>query len=86
MLGSDTTTQTGRHTILLENVLHVLDAICNRFSPLVFGGGMSFNEDIWVGGNGAWTATSFAWGMRLVLADGRKGGSEVVDGERCVFV
>ncbi|RMJ23921.1 hypothetical protein PHISP_05198, partial [Aspergillus sp. HF37] len=41
------------HTIVLENVLHIPGAICNGFSPLVFGGGMSCNPDVWVGGDGA---------------------------------
>jgi hypothetical protein len=68
------------HTIVLENVLHIPGAICNGFSPLVFGGGMSCNPDVWVGGDGAWVATPFGGGMRLVLERGRKGGSEVVDG------
>lgn len=73
---------TKSHTITLENVLHIPTAICNGFSPLVYGGGMSCHQDVWVGGSGdgGWIAKPFAGGMRLVLSGGRKGGSEVVDG------
>lgn len=73
------------HRILLENVLYIPQAICNGFSPVVFGGGMSCEEGIGAVGPG-WIARPFAGGMRLVLAagsgagSGAGGGSEVVEG------
>ncbi|KAI3002264.1 hypothetical protein CBS147346_6098 [Aspergillus niger] len=37
------------HTIVLENVLHIPEAVCNGFNPLLFGSSMSCTETAWMG-------------------------------------
>lgn len=74
----------GSHTVILENVLHIPEAVCNGFSPLLYGTSMSCNEDCWVGGdtmgNPVWFSTPFAGGTKLALAGNPQGESEMIQG------
>lgn len=81
------------HTIVLENVLHIPEAICNGFNPLLYGSSMSCNQDYWDGGdtsgNPVWFSTPFAGGSRLVLAGNPQGESEMIQGRYytlCLYV
>ncbi|PYI25132.1 hypothetical protein BP00DRAFT_410219 [Aspergillus indologenus CBS 114.80] len=60
------------HTLVLENVLHIPEAVCNGFNPLLYGSSMSCTAERWTGADRAgtplWVATPFAGGSRLVLA------------------
>ncbi|KAL4971246.1 hypothetical protein BDW66DRAFT_163833 [Aspergillus desertorum] len=60
------------HTLVLENVLHIPEALCNGFNPLLIGSSMSCHADYWEGhdrwGNGMWFGTRFCGVGRLVLA------------------
>ncbi|PYH86823.1 hypothetical protein BO82DRAFT_388413 [Aspergillus uvarum CBS 121591] len=60
------------HTLVLENVLHIPEAVCNGFNPLLYGSSMSCTAESWTGADRAgtplWVATPFAGGSRLVLA------------------
>lgn len=72
------------HTIVLENVLHLPDAICNGFNPLLYGSGMSCQEEYWEGGdtsgNPVWFSTPFAGHTKLVLAGDPQGETEIIQG------
>ncbi|XRM43947.1 hypothetical protein ABZX51_007103 [Aspergillus tubingensis] len=72
------------HTIVLENVLHIPEAVCNGFNPLLFGSSMSCTETAWMGadreGRLMWVAMPFRGGSRLVLAGGLVGESEIIEG------
>ncbi|RDW72679.1 uncharacterized protein DSM5745_07851 [Aspergillus mulundensis] len=68
------------HTIVLENVLHIPEALCNGFNPLLVGSSMSCLADRWEGcdrfGRGMWYGTRFCGLGRLVLAPGPDGQAE----------
>lgn len=69
--------------LVLHDVLHVPDALCNGFSPAVFGGWLRSEGGVVVGCRAVgeeWFATPFAGGFRLVLRGARTGGSDVVEG------
>lgn len=74
----------GAHTLVLENVLHLPDAICNGFNPLLYGSGMSCHQEYWQGGdasgNPVWFSTPFAGQTKLVLAGDPQGESEIIPG------
>ena len=81
------------HIIVLENVLHIPEAICNGFNPLLYGSSMSCNQDYWEGGdtsgNPVWFSTPFAGGTKLVLAGNPQGESEMIQGREyglCLYV
>ncbi|KAI9933773.1 hypothetical protein ASPWEDRAFT_104267 [Aspergillus wentii DTO 134E9] len=78
-------TQFGSHTIILENVLHIPDAVCNGFNPLLVGSSMSCEAEMWsgadAGGNAMWYSRPFAGGTRLVLAGNPQGESELIEGK-----
>ncbi|RAH48850.1 uncharacterized protein BO95DRAFT_439962 [Aspergillus brunneoviolaceus CBS 621.78] len=68
----NTQSNTNTHTLVLENVLHIPEAVCNGFNPLLYGSSMSCTAESWTGADRAgtplWVATPFAGGSRLVLA------------------
>lgn len=71
--------------LVLNDVLHIPEALCNGFNPVVYGGWMRSEGGVVVGGSegegtGEWFARAFAGSFRVEMAGGRKGGSEVVDG------
>lgn len=72
------------HVITLQDVLHIPDALCNGFNPLLYGSSMSCHTDLWEGrdakGTPLWYSLPFAGASRLALAQRRCGGSELVDG------
>jgi hypothetical protein len=72
------------HVILLEDVLHIPDAVCNGFNPLLYGSSMSCNMEYWEGsdrrGEPVWVAVPYAGGTRLVLAGDPRGESELIPG------
>ncbi|KJJ33719.1 hypothetical protein AFLA70_556g000451 [Aspergillus flavus AF70] len=72
------------HVIVLEDVLHIPEAVCNGFNPLLFGSSMSCNADYWEGadrsGQPVWFSLPFAGHTRLVLAGDPKGESELIEG------
>lgn len=72
------------HTITLENVLHIPEAVCNGFNPLLYGSGMSCHQEYWEGGdtsgNPVWFSTPFAGSTKLVLAGDPQGESEMIQG------
>ncbi|KAE8364537.1 hypothetical protein BDV27DRAFT_128312 [Aspergillus caelatus] len=72
------------HVIVLEDVLHIPEAVCNGFNPLLFGSSMSCNTDYWEGadrsGQPVWFSLPFAGHTRLVLAGDPKGESELIEG------
>jgi len=72
-------TDPSAHTTTLENVLHILDAICNGFSSPASRCCQSFGEfTIGVdrpGGLGVWYGKRFVGVWRLVLAGKRQGKS-----------
>lgn len=79
---------TDTNVLELHEVLHVPEAVCNGFNPLLYGSSMSCYEGFWEGrvpGGGErpeWVARGFAGGARLVL-EGRGEedgvGSEIID-------
>lgn len=86
---SESGTGTGTGILVLDDVLHIPEALCNGFNPVVYGGWMRSEGGIVVGGRQGeegegggeeWFARAFAGSFRVEMADGRKGGSEVVDG------
>ncbi|EAW08926.1 uncharacterized protein ACLA_098680 [Aspergillus clavatus NRRL 1] len=72
------------HTIVLEDVLHIPEAVCNGFNPLLYGSSMSCTMEVWEGadryGEPVWFAVPFAGGTRLVLAGEPRGESELIQG------
>ncbi|KAL4890684.1 hypothetical protein BDV59DRAFT_183972 [Aspergillus ambiguus] len=70
--------------LVLEDVLHIPEAICNGFNPLLYGSSMSCNASYWEGGdvNGQplWYGLPFAGATRLVLWGNPQGDSEMIDG------
>ena len=72
------------HTIVLENVLHIPEAVCNGFNPLLYGSSMSCHQEYWEGGdtsgNPIWFSAPFAGGTKLVLAGDPPGESEMIQG------
>ncbi|PLN81657.1 hypothetical protein BDW42DRAFT_193562 [Aspergillus taichungensis] len=79
---------TDTNVLELHDVLHVPEAVCNGFNPLLYGSSLSCYEGWWEGrvaGGGerpAWVARGFAGGARLVLlgrAEEDGVGSEIVD-------
>ncbi|KAB8227197.1 hypothetical protein BDV23DRAFT_30425 [Aspergillus alliaceus] len=72
------------HVIVLQDVLHIPEAVCNGFNPLLFGSSMSCNADYWEGadrsGQPVWFSLPFAGHTRLVLAGDLKGESELIEG------
>ncbi|RAL11867.1 uncharacterized protein BO97DRAFT_87612 [Aspergillus homomorphus CBS 101889] len=74
------------HTLVLENVLHIPEAVCNGFNPLLYGSSMSCGAEAWTGadrgGVPLWVALPFAGGSRLVLAGHKEkqGVSELIAG------
>ncbi|KAB8068204.1 hypothetical protein BDV29DRAFT_184937 [Aspergillus leporis] len=76
--------RTTPHTIVLEDVLHIPEAVCNGFNPLLFGSSMSCNADYWEGadrsGQPVWFSLPFAGHTKLVLEGDPKGESELIEG------
>ncbi|KAE8151671.1 hypothetical protein BDV25DRAFT_88586 [Aspergillus avenaceus] len=72
------------HIITLEDVLHIPEAVCNGFNPLLFGSSMSCNADHWEGadraGQPVWFSVPFAGHTRLVLAGNPTGESDLIEG------
>ncbi|RHZ56253.1 uncharacterized protein CDV56_101355 [Aspergillus thermomutatus] len=72
------------HVIVLEDVLHIPEAVCNGFNPLLYGSSMSCNMEYWEGadrrGEPVWFAVPYAGGTRLVLAGDPRGESELIQG------
>ncbi|GIK06165.1 hypothetical protein Aspvir_001809 [Aspergillus viridinutans] len=72
------------HVIVLEDVLHIPEAVCNGFNPLLYGSSMSCNMEYWEGadrrGEPVWFAVPYAGGTRLVLAGEPRGESELIQG------
>lgn len=74
------------NVIVLQDVLHIPDAVCNGFNPLLLGNcSMSCHADYWEGadhlGRPLWYSTPFAGGTRLVLAEEPQDGeSELIPG------
>ncbi|PYH43669.1 uncharacterized protein BP01DRAFT_344352 [Aspergillus saccharolyticus JOP 1030-1] len=74
------------HVLVLENVLHIPEAVCNGFNPLLYGSSMSCTAEAWTGADRAgtplWVAMPFAGGNRLVLASSQQqqGVSELIAG------
>ncbi|GIJ90251.1 hypothetical protein Asppvi_009204 [Aspergillus pseudoviridinutans] len=72
------------HVIVLEDVLHIPEAVCNGFNPLLYGSSMSCNMEYWEGadrrGEPVWFAVPYAGGTRLVLAGDPSGESELIQG------
>ncbi|KAH1268121.1 hypothetical protein KXV18_006821 [Aspergillus fumigatus] len=72
------------HVLVLEDVLHIPEAVCNGFNPLLYGSSMSCNMEYWEGadrrGEPVWFAVPYAGGTRLVLAGNPKGASELIQG------
>ena len=85
-LHDSSSTNSTTNVIVLEDVLHIPDAICNGFNPLLLGNcSMSCHADYWEGadhlGRPLWYGTPFAGGTRLVLADDpQEGESELIPG------
>ncbi|KAL2871587.1 uncharacterized protein BJX67DRAFT_369714 [Aspergillus lucknowensis] len=73
------------HTIVLEGVLHIPEAVCNGFSPLLVGSSMSCHLEYWEGadrlGQPMWFAVPVAGLARLVLAEDGGGESELIPGK-----
>ncbi|KAL6230512.1 hypothetical protein BDW75DRAFT_222531 [Aspergillus navahoensis] len=73
------------HTLVLENVLHIPEALCNGFNPLLIGSSMSCHAEYWEGcdrwGNELWFGTRFCGVGRLVIVpvDGRTE-SDLIEG------
>lgn len=74
----------GTHVLVLEGVLHIPEAICNGFNPLLVGSSMSCHRDYWEGadarGTPMWFGLPFAGLGRLVLAGGLEGESDLIEG------
>ncbi|KAF4226030.1 hypothetical protein CNMCM8980_006005 [Aspergillus fumigatiaffinis] len=72
------------HVLVLEDVLHIPEAVCNGFNPLLYGSSMSCNMEYWEGadrrGEPVWFAVPYAGGTRLVLAGSPRGESELIQG------
>ncbi|PYI02959.1 hypothetical protein BO78DRAFT_375932 [Aspergillus sclerotiicarbonarius CBS 121057] len=72
------------HTLTLDNVLHIPEAVCNGFNPLLYGSSMSCSETAWTGadrdGRMMWVARPFRGGARMVLGGGLSGESEIIEG------
>ncbi|KAE8355731.1 hypothetical protein BDV28DRAFT_145916 [Aspergillus coremiiformis] len=72
------------HDIVLEDVLHIPEAVCNGFNPLLFGSSMSCHAESWEGadrqGEPVWVSLPFAGHTRLVLAEDLDGESELIEG------
>ncbi|KAL3472280.1 hypothetical protein BJX99DRAFT_9106 [Aspergillus californicus] len=71
------------HTLVLDGVLHIPEAICNGFNPLLVGSSMSCHLEYWEGadrqGTPMWFGLPFAGFGRLVLAGGC-GESDLIEG------
>ncbi|KAL5365945.1 hypothetical protein BJX96DRAFT_160045 [Aspergillus floccosus] len=71
-------------TLVLEDVLHIPEALCNGFNPLLYGSSMSCNADCWEGGDATgqplWYSLPFAGHTRLVLWGNPLGESELIEG------
>ncbi|KAL4785983.1 hypothetical protein BJX76DRAFT_322707 [Aspergillus varians] len=74
------------HVLVLEGVLHIPEAICNGFNPLLVGSSMSCGLDYWEGadrrGTPMWFGLPFAGFGRLVLAGGVQGESDLIEGRQ----
>ncbi|KKK27113.1 hypothetical protein ARAM_006495 [Aspergillus rambellii] len=72
------------HVLVLEGVLHIPEAVCNGFNPLLVGSSMSCHQALWEGadatGQPMWYGLPFAGGTRLVLAGNPRGDSELIEG------
>ncbi|KAL4913084.1 hypothetical protein BDW62DRAFT_205888 [Aspergillus aurantiobrunneus] len=72
------------HVLVLDGVLHIPEAICNGFNPLLVGSSMSCLRDYWEGadrcGQPMWFALPFAGLGRLVLGPGLDGESDLIEG------
>ncbi|KAL2827820.1 hypothetical protein BDW59DRAFT_54890 [Aspergillus cavernicola] len=72
------------HTLVLDGVLHIPEAVCNGFNPLLIGSSMSCHSDYWEGadraGSPMWFGLPFVGLSRLVLAGGLGGESELIQG------
>ncbi|KAA8643487.1 hypothetical protein EYZ11_011897 [Aspergillus tanneri] len=70
--------------IELKEVLHIPEAICNGFNPLLVGSSMSCHAEYWEGADGQgeplWYSVPFAGGTRLALAGDPRGESEMIEG------
>ncbi|KAL4805766.1 hypothetical protein BDV18DRAFT_12926 [Aspergillus unguis] len=71
------------HTLTLGGVLHIPEALCNGFNPLLIGSSMSCHSEYWEGadrmGSPLWFGLPFVGLSRLVLADG-SGESDLIEG------
>ncbi|PWY83559.1 hypothetical protein BO70DRAFT_290442, partial [Aspergillus heteromorphus CBS 117.55] len=71
-------------TLELHDVLHIPEAVCNGFNPLLYGSSMSCTSEAWTGadalGRPLWVALPFAGGSRLVLAGNPIGETEIIQG------
>ncbi|KAH2645018.1 hypothetical protein LV164_005221 [Aspergillus fumigatus] len=78
------------HVLVLEDVLHIPEAVCNGFNPLLYGSSMSCNMEYWEGadrrGEPVWFAVPYAGGTRLVLAGNPKGASELIQGRSLCLI
>ncbi|KAL4924596.1 uncharacterized protein BDV17DRAFT_274096 [Aspergillus undulatus] len=74
------------HLLVLEGVLHIPEAICNGFNPLLVGSSMSCHPEFWEGadrrGAPMWFGLPFAGMGRLVLADMGGGESDLIEGRQ----
>ncbi|KAL4875423.1 hypothetical protein BJY04DRAFT_224088 [Aspergillus karnatakaensis] len=77
------------NTLVLEDVLHIPEAVCNGFNPLLVGSSMSCGLGCWEGrdrgGRAMWFGLPFAGMGRLVLATGMgegEGESELIEGRQ----
>ncbi|PYH94074.1 UbiD family decarboxylase [Aspergillus ellipticus CBS 707.79] len=68
----------------LHDVLHIPEAVCNGFNPLLYGSSMSCTAEAWTGADVAgcplWVALPFAGGSRLVLPGNPRGETEIIEG------
>ncbi|KAL4794874.1 hypothetical protein BDV19DRAFT_364075 [Aspergillus venezuelensis] len=74
------------HLLVLEGVLHIPEAICNGFNPLLVGSSMSCHAEYWEGadrrGEPMWFGLPFVGMGRLVLAGGDGGESDLIEGRQ----
>ncbi|KAH8431659.1 uncharacterized protein LDX57_009315 [Aspergillus melleus] len=70
--------------IRLDEVLHIPDAVCNGFNPLLVGSSMSCHATHWEGadrqGEPLWFGLPYAGGTRVALAGDLRGESELIGG------
>ncbi|KAL5333316.1 hypothetical protein BJX70DRAFT_71558 [Aspergillus crustosus] len=74
-------------TLVLEDVLHIPEAVCNGFNPLLVGSSMSCHPGYWEGkdrmGRAMWFGLPLAGLGRLVLKPGEgEGVSELIEGRQ----